>query len=194
MSQLRVMAANRLATNGEEWTDIMSKDNGGTYNNQWMIIDYNKIQQDGSLDDGTLWVFEQLPGLQFIINFKLKFCFLPLGRTWAEDQTNVLREKGFWASYNRAFYPEVHILSGGQEMAERYGEYFSYTDTPRAKIMAREQTKVVDEKTMTEFMRNVRNLIHVLLVNEHFDSGTITFKMTQRPRWMAATFPYPLAP
>ena len=42
-------------------------------------------------------------------------------------------------------------------MAERYGEYFSYTDTPRAKIMAREQSKVVDEKTMAEFMRNVRN-------------------------------------
>ena len=71
------MAANRLATNGEEWTDIMSKDNGGTYNNQWMIIDYNKIQQDGSLDDGTLWVYEQLPGLRFFNNFKLKFSFLP---------------------------------------------------------------------------------------------------------------------
>ena len=79
-------------------------------------------------------------------------------------------------------------------MAERYGEYFSYTDTPRAKIMAREQDKVVNEKTMAEFMRNVRNLIHVLQVNEHFDPGTMTFKMTQRPRWMAAIFPYLLAP
>ena len=38
-------------------------------------------------------------------------------------------------------------------MAERYGEYFSYTETPRAKIIAREQAKIVDEKTMTEFMR-----------------------------------------
>ena len=79
-------------------------------------------------------------------------------------------------------------------MAERYGEYFSYTDTPRAKIMAREQAKVVDEKTMTEFMRNVRNLIHDLQVNEHFDPGTMTFKMTHRLKWMAATFPYLLAP
>ena len=60
----RVMAANRLATNGQEWTNMMSEDNGGTYNNQWMIIDYSKIQEDGSLDDGTLWVYEQLPGLR----------------------------------------------------------------------------------------------------------------------------------
>lgn len=68
----RVMAANRLATNGQEWTNIMSEDNGGTYNNQWMIIDYSKIQENGSLDDGTLWVYEQLPGLR-LNNFKSNF-------------------------------------------------------------------------------------------------------------------------
>lgn len=49
-------------------------------------------------------------------------------------------------------------------MAEKYGEYFSYTETPRAKIMAREQAKVVDEESMTEFMRFVRNIIHDLQV------------------------------
>ena len=38
-------------------------------------------------------------------------------------------------------------------MALKHGEYFSYTDTPRAKIMAREQAKVVDEETMIQFMR-----------------------------------------
>ena len=59
------MSANRLATNGQEWTTIMSEDNGGTYNNQWMVINYNKVQEDGSLDDGTLWVYEQLPGVRF---------------------------------------------------------------------------------------------------------------------------------
>ena len=157
------MAANRLATNGQEWTNLMSENNGGTYNNQWMIIDYSKIQENGSLDDGTLWVYEQLPGLR-LNNFNSNFDILPSGRTWAEDQTNVLREKGFWASYNRAFYPEVHRLSGGEEMAEKYGEYLSYTETPRAKIMAREQAKVVDEESMTEFMRFVRNIIHDLQV------------------------------
>ena len=49
-------------------------------------------------------------------------------------------------------------------MAEKYGEYFCYTETPRAKILAREQAKVVDEESMTEFMRFVRNIIHDLQV------------------------------
>ena len=52
-------------------------------------------------------------------------------------------------------------------MAEKYGEYFSYTETPRAKIMARDQAKVVDEESMTEFMRFFRILIHDFQFNEH---------------------------
>jgi hypothetical protein len=37
------MVSNRLATDGKEWTKIFEKFNSGTYNNQWMIIDYNKV-------------------------------------------------------------------------------------------------------------------------------------------------------
>ena len=170
----------------------MSEENSGTYNNQWMIIDYNKVQGDGSLDTGTLWVYEQLPGLKSS-TFSIIFIFIVLGRVWAEDQTDVLREQGFWASYNRAFYPEVHRLSGGEGMAEKYGEYFSYTETPRAKIMAREQARVVDEETMTEFMRKVLNFFQDL-ITEHFFSGTMTSRMTLRPRWRAVTSPSLLAP
>ena len=81
------------------------------------------------------------------------FSSIVVGRTFTEDQTDKLRSNGYWISYNRAFYPEVHTLSGEADMALKHGEYFSYTDTPRAKIMAREQAKVVDEETMIQFMR-----------------------------------------
>ena len=132
----RVMAANRLATNGKEWTDLVSLYNSGTYNNQWMVIDYSKMREDGTLKNGALWVLEQLPG-----------------QVWAADQTDVLREKGYWASYNRAFYPEVFKLSGAQEKLEKHGSWFSYSETPRAQIMARDQGNVVDEESMISLMR-----------------------------------------
>ena len=38
-------------------------------------------------------------------------------------------------------------------MEEKHGNYFSYNNTPRAKIMAREQEKVIDEASMIQFMR-----------------------------------------
>ena len=133
---VRVMTANRLATTGEEWTEIMARNNGGTYNNQWMVVDYNKVQEDGTLDPGALWVYEQLPG-----------------RTWAEDKTADLRRLGYWISYNRAHFPEAFALSGEENMTSLYGDYFSYKKSPRAVIMRREQAGVVDEETMIQFMR-----------------------------------------
>lgn len=59
---VRIMVANRLSTNGKEWTETVSRYNSGTYNNQWMVVDYNKVMDDGSLEDGALWIYEQLPG------------------------------------------------------------------------------------------------------------------------------------
>jgi len=133
---VRVMVANRLARNGKEFTDLVSKYNSGTYNNQWMVIDYNRIGVDGSLGDGALWVLEQLPG-----------------KVWAADQTSILREKGYWASYNRAFYPEAFNMSGAQDLVDKHGSWFSYSETPRALIMARDQGGVVDEESMIKLMR-----------------------------------------
>ena len=120
---VRVMAANRLARNGREWTEIASKFNSGTYNNQWMVVDMNKVA-NGNLEESALWVMEQLPGRSVQIcckTFIQKNCTKVIlnPRTWAEDQTLVLRESGYWASYNRAFYPEVFQLSGAAELTKK---------------------------------------------------------------------------
>lgn len=32
-----------------------------SYNNQWMILDYNKFHAGKPLEDGLLWVLEQMP-------------------------------------------------------------------------------------------------------------------------------------
>jgi hypothetical protein len=63
---IRTMVANRLAQSGKEWSDIFSRYNSGTYNNQWMIVDYNKFKPStlrGTVfKDGLFWVLEQIPG------------------------------------------------------------------------------------------------------------------------------------
>lgn len=69
----RVMAANYLARNGSHWMELMARHNSGTYNNMWMVLDYNLFQPGSPLVANTLWVGEQAPGY------------------WhAEDQTHVL--------------------------------------------------------------------------------------------------------
>ncbi|KYM97877.1 PREDICTED: putative phospholipase B-like lamina ancestor [Cyphomyrmex costatus] len=54
MSSVRVMAANRLATNGRSWSRNMSLQNGADTARQWVILE---------LRDSVVWLIEQLPGL-----------------------------------------------------------------------------------------------------------------------------------
>merc|ERR1712124_219340 len=82
---VRVMVSNRLAKNGSDWTTIFQKHNSGTYNNEWMVVDFDLLKKNDRkmgdpLPNGVLTVLEQLPGL--II---------------AEDQTEVLNNHSFWS-------------------------------------------------------------------------------------------------
>ena len=57
------MVANRISTNGKQWTDTFSRYNSGTYNNQWMVIDLKKVDNEtGEILDGAFNVVEQIPG------------------------------------------------------------------------------------------------------------------------------------
>ena len=82
---IRVMVANRLAYTGSDWSKLFAIHNSGTYNNQWMIIDYKVFYPGKPLEDGLLTILEQIPGYV----------------RW-EDKTDTLRTESYWSSYNIA--------------------------------------------------------------------------------------------
>jgi hypothetical protein len=85
-----------LARSGREWCQIFSRHNSGTYNNQWVVLDYKRFKPHQPLPDhGLLYVLEQLPG-------KIVF----------GDETQYLKNNTYYASYNLPFYPEISKLSG----------------------------------------------------------------------------------
>ena len=131
----RVMIANRLAESAEDWTEIYSRYNSGTYNNQWMVLDYKKFSP-GNIADGTLYVLEQLPGY-----------------IERQDMSYVLREKKYWASYNIPFFAEVYNRTGTREMADKFGDWFTHEGHPRAKIFKRDEGKVNDIPSLLKLMR-----------------------------------------
>ena len=82
----RSIVANRLAHSGSEWADVFSRHNSGTYNNQWMIVDYSRFVPGAEhLADDLLWVVEQIPGF-----------------VRSKDCTDTLRQQSYWASYKYA--------------------------------------------------------------------------------------------
>ena len=92
-----------------------------------MVIDYNKLEESPvDLLDNTLTVLEQVPGF-----------------TVTRDLTSYLRDRKYWMSYNRAFYPETYNLTHTQKLVDQYGDWFSHKNTSRANIIMREQAKVL---------------------------------------------------
>ncbi|KAF4086684.1 hypothetical protein AMELA_G00087190 [Ameiurus melas] len=137
MEWLRNIVANRLARSGKEWVDIFSQYNSGTYNNQWMIVDYKSfIPGRLSLNKGLLTVLEQIPGM-----------------IQTADKTEELYNTSYWASYNIPYFEEVFNASGGPDLVKKYGSWFSFNDSPRAQIFRRNQSLVTDIESMVHLMR-----------------------------------------
>jgi hypothetical protein len=49
----------------------------------------------------------------------------------------------------------IFNMSGGNENVKKYGDWFSYHGSPRAKIFKRDHSKVIDLKSMISLMRQV---------------------------------------
>jgi len=122
---MRIMLSNRLAKTGAEWVDYMKKSATGTYNSQWMVVDYNRFEPGKKLKNGTLWVLEQAPGVSA-----------------AEDASAWLQANGFWASENRAAFTAVRNVSGELEAEDEHGALFSAQHNPRANIFAKTAPEV----------------------------------------------------
>lgn len=146
LSWQRVRAANFLASTGDEWANIFQRENSGTYNNQYMVVDLNKFDPRHQLVmPGLLTVIEQIPGL---VEF--------------EDLTNTLLE-GYWPSMNIPYFPEIYKQSGYPDFDDpklrQDEEYYdmllwlSYTSSPRSNIFRRDQSKVDSLDAMKSIMR-----------------------------------------
>jgi len=135
MSWVRVILANRLAPSAEAWTGLFARENSGTYNNQWIVVDYNLFTPGKPLPDGLLWIAEQIPGY-----------------VYTADVTNYLRV-GYWESFNVPFNPYIYNVSGFAALAAQYGNGYSYSMCPRATIFRRQAGSVETLDDAKKFIR-----------------------------------------
>ena len=73
------------------------------------------------------------------------------------DMTDTLSTDRYWASYNNVYFPDLRDLSGEEAMVQKKGpELYSWKNSSRARIFARDHVKVVDLPSMIKMMRSVR--------------------------------------
>lgn len=95
----RISIANHMSQSGQDWITNFSYVNTGTYNSQWMVVDYTKFPSN----DKLLMVLEQAPGKIIV-----------------KDMTPVLLKEKYWASYNIPSFPETREKLGYEEIVTRY--------------------------------------------------------------------------
>ncbi|VDM27392.1 unnamed protein product [Toxocara canis] len=136
-SWLRVKVANELASTAREWCEIFERYNSGTYNNQWVILDYKRFTPSKGLPPNELlFVLEQVPGTVVY-----------------RDLTWYLRKHTYFPSYNVPYFKNITTLSGYDKYAEKMGDWFRWDAAPRARIFERDHSKVVDIDSLTKLMR-----------------------------------------
>ena len=134
---IRNVVANRLAVDGASWSELFARYNSGTYNNQFMVVDYKAFDQGtGTVKPGALWVLEQIPGL-----------------VESHDMTRVLARAGYWQSSNEPAFKRVFEQSNNTASVDRFGPWFSHDGSPRARIFARDAPKV---RTLADMQRLMR--------------------------------------
>jgi len=122
---VRSIVSNRISYTGAEWVSNFVKYQSGTYNNQWMVIDYKLFTPGQPIPPNTLWIVETTPGYY-----------------QSQDVTSYLSISSFWSSYNRPFFAEVQQLLGYTHYETLYGNIISYSMNPRAMIFRRDQDNV----------------------------------------------------
>ena len=135
----RAMISNRISNSSKEWVENYAKYNSGTYNNQYMILDKNKVNLvNKSIEQDAFYVVETLPGLVKINNI-----------------TDILKF-GYWSSYNIPYDKEIYNISGLGEVIEKKLEavyYLSYDINARAKIFRRDHNTSENLEGFKKLMR-----------------------------------------
>ncbi|KAL7719857.1 Phospholipase B-like [Entamoeba marina] len=135
---IRITISVRMATTGQEFKDIFEKYNSGTYNNQWVIVNYNIFNsvEDG-IPEGSLTVVEQLPGHVYI-----------------EDYSSQLETDSYFGSFNVPAIEETIEMGNVTANAQGNNAYWnSPTECCRAKIFDAYAPSVTDMDKMKKMMK-----------------------------------------
>jgi hypothetical protein len=140
LTWVRIMLANKLAKSAEDWIEYFKKENSGTYNCQFTILDLNKVDlKHKNIQDKALMIVEQMPG-----------------KTETSDVTQNLRDK-YWASYNVPFSKKI-FKDLGYEMyialSPELEAELDYEKSSRAKIIEREQKNVKSNEDIKKLLRH----------------------------------------
>ena len=149
---MRAYYATFNSDSGEEWTKEYIKENSGTYNDEYLILDTKKFTKGVEPEKDLLWMIEQMPGTYR-----------------SQDMTKVLVNQTYFGSVNVPWFEDIFNLAEYprfQKENPKMARLFSYYDQPRYLVMQRDGPKINNFEEFKKFMRyNDYKNDELLLVN-----------------------------
>lgn len=165
LNWVRVLHATYSTDTAESWADEFLRENSGTYNNQYVVVDTKKLVPGKKPEKDLVWITETLPGMGI-----------------KKDVTDVLVDKGFWPSFNTPYTEEIYNAAGYPEKIKEAGEkgpYYSYYNGSRYLVFSERAPKV---ETLEDFKRLMRKNEWKTDPNVRGDPGQdILARYDQRP-------------
>lgn len=127
LSWMRSAIATTLAHNATDWATLFSYENSGTYNNQWMALEFNRSQP-------VLIVLEQSPGFVEV-----------------HDKSDHLMREGYWASFNVPAFSTTYNRTGFQHRKPHSN--FDLATCARGRMFAAKQSGVRSLEDLQRVLR-----------------------------------------
>lgn len=138
LTWIRSYHATFASDNGKEWTENFIRENSGTYNNEYIVLDTKKFTKGEKPQEDFLWMIEQYPG-----NYR------------SQDITEELISKSYFPSINTPWFKDLFELAdypGQQKRDPHKAEFWSY-EQPRTQIIMRDAPGLSNYEDFKKFMR-----------------------------------------
>jgi hypothetical protein len=159
VSWVRTMVANRLSTSGPEWSKNYVQGNSGTYNCQWMVLDYKLFAKKKPPLPGFFTMTEIIPGMYHyddmthtLMQRGEKKCMNHPEQTLQHKEC--MHNHMYWPSVNRPYWFDIRQRAGYpiENPNAANNAFFSFENNPRGNVFARDQGNIKTIRDMMQMM------------------------------------------
>ncbi|OHS95791.1 Phospholipase B-like protein B [Tritrichomonas foetus] len=140
---------------GQEWTEHFIRENSGTYNNEYIVLDTKLFKPGEKPEKDLLWIIEQYPGIYR-----------------SKDITEELVNQTFFPSVNTPWFEDLFQIanySGIQAADPQKAAFWSFYNQSRTKIIFRDAPNIASYQEFQKFMRYNDYLHDPLLQIQYLD-------------------------
>ena len=134
LTWIRNYHASWIANSGEEWADAFLRENSGTYNNQYVIVDAKVLVPKQKPTKDLIWITETMPKMERKL-----------------DVTDVLVNDGYFPSINVPYIRDIYEIANYS--IDQDGNMVDYYNANRFKIFQRDAKNVTTFEDFQKLMR-----------------------------------------